>query len=681
MSVRIQPEDGQSYEYVIGGAKMKCSQGTVLSPIISNDRETTFQDKNICAVTDDDPKKNNFNFGFCKAMQKPCVGCIQLLKWENYKKNAVIGEEEAFALLDKSTIKCTKGGIISFEDTGQEGDERLITGLIIYGEEAVESSKLQLTKVAYHTTYDICSDDLGLLFEEKDDDGNVISVKNQKDSNYIKTYILEDEGEYYHWLHIRHNENDASAVKPPIIPITFASNETIKLKAILSLQSKENINKEKIQIRVTQIVGMRNKDSVSYNFKVTSFKQSDKNKNEYEVEVESANLPYKDTIRYFETFELLFEYSEDGENWYRAGTCKNTLYLTWRVPAYYKFPEYELIEFRLDSPYTKKPFLFETILWLGCQQANGLGNEFEDNIKNEEKILDKIFEIFETRRITRAREGTPYLTKELTNKSLGYWRGLSFSKDKDEEDKFMKERSLKYLLNYGEARCQEWVNFLEVILSVQGIKACDKVAITTFDIEGGLIDFYDKHGATPEEMRKIIIEIQRYTKDYIPPIRYTSLHKATKNYKDRSLDGYTPYLIMMKDCEFINGEYNIKTNIFIEQDVNINAIQNSQYKKSKAQGVDDTINVFTDHIWLRHLSTGRFYDPSYGKSTKQGETYLRQYLEKMTDGLFFFKKNKTGFYLCIRDDFRSPHFNGNKIFFKIINKDVYLYLYTTKRDV
>ena len=53
----------------------------------------------------------------------------------------------------------------------------------------------------------------------------------------------------------------------------------------------------------------------------------------------------------------------------------------------------------------------------------------------------------------------------------------------------------------------------------------------------------------------------------------------------------------------------------------------------------------------------------------------------MTDGLFFFKKNKTGFYLCIRDDFRSPHFNGNKIFFKIINKDVYLYLYTTKRDV
>lgn len=681
MSVRIQPEDGQSYEYVIGGAKMKCSQGTVLSPIISNDRETTFQDKNICAVTDDDPKKNNFNFGFCKAMQKPCVGCIQLLKWENYKKNAVIGEEEAFALLDKSTIKCTKGGIISFEDTGQEGDERLITGLIIYGEEAVESSKLQLTKVAYHTTYDICSDDLGLLYKEKNEKGEVIAIKSQDDSDYIKTYILEDEGEYYHWLHIRHNENDASAVKPPIIPITFASNETIKLKAILSLQSKENINKEKIQIRVTQIVGMRNKDNVSYNFKVTSFKQSDKNKNEYEVEVESTNLPYKDTIRYFETFELLFEYSEDGENWYRTGTCKNTLYLTWRKPTYNKFPENERMEFILDSPYTKKPFLFETILWLGCQQANGLGKEFEDNIKNEEKILDKIFKIFETRRITRAREGTPYLTEELTNKSLGYWRGYSsLEDDENKTDFFENYRSIRFLLSYGEARCGEWTDFLSVILSVQGIYTFEKVAISIDDRENGLIDNNFNKGKNIEYvLKKYKKKIQGIS--YEPYIRYSDWHKGTKELKNKELENYNLLFILVKNCEFVFGKVDIQNSLFVEQSIDNNAICNSSSKKSKAQGNDDAFSTFGDHVWLRHIPTRRFYDPSYGISLPKEETYLNDYLKKMTDGLLFYKIDNNGNYLCIRH-YRNMPLNKNlKISHKINDKDAYLYLHTTKQDI
>lgn len=681
MSVRIQPEDGQSYEYVIGGAKMKCSQGTVLSPIISNDRETTFQDKNICAVTDDDPKKNNFNFGFCKAMQKPCVGCIQLLKWENYKKNAVIGEEEAFALLDKSTIKCTKGGIISFEDTGQEGDERLITGLIIYGEEAVESSKLQLTKVAYHTTYDICSDDLGLLYKEKNEKGEVIAIKSQDDSDYIKTYILEDEGEYYHWLHIRHNENDASAVKPPIIPITFASNETIKLKAILSLQSKENINKEKIQIRVTQIVGMRNKDNVSYNFKVTSFKQSDKNKNEYEVEVESTNLPYKDTIRYFETFELLFEYSEDGENWYRAGTCKNTLYLTWRKPTYNKFPKKERIEFRLDSPYTKKPFLFETILWLGCQQADGLGKEFEDNIKNEEKILDKIFKIFETRRITRAREGTPYLTEELTNKSLGYWRGYSSLKNEDEAKKFYL-RSIRFLLSYGEARCGEWTDFLSVILLVQGIYTFERIAIATSDqTNNGNIDAIMNRGITPNEFLNNL-KLRYPTEKFELYIRYTDWNRGSQKLKDENLLDYKEELILIKDCEIIEGRIDENTDIFIEQNSNINAISNSHNKKSKAQGNDDAINVFKDHVWLRHIPTRRFYDPSYGISFPKEETYLNDYLKKMTDGVLFAKNITNGVVFYLRDSFIPyAYLDGRIIDYKIISKDTYLYLHTTKRDI
>ena len=675
MSVRIQPEDGQSYEYVIGGAKMKCSQGTVLSPIISNDRETTFQDKNICAVTDDDPKKNNFNFGFCKAMQKPCVGCIQLLKWENYKKNAVIGEEEAFALLDKSTIKCTKGGIISFEDTGQEGDERLITGLIIYGEEAVENSKLQLTKVAYHTTYDICSDDLGLLFEEKDDDGNVISVKNQKDSNYIKTYILEDEGEYYHWLHIRHNENDASAVKPPIIPITFASNETIKLKAILSLQSKENINKEKIQIRVTQIVEMRKKDSVSYNFKVTSFKQSDKNKNEYEVEVESTNLPYKDTIRYFETFELLFEYSENGKNWYRAGTCKSTLYLTWKNIIHNNFPKSVVMK----SAYTGKLLILETLLWLGCKQANKLGNTHTNNIQNEEKILDSIFEIFKTRRIIRARENTSYLTEKLMNNSLGYWRKECNAGTEEEENELKNKRSLHFLLKKGDGRCQEWCNFLTTILLCQGINSYELVYIGVALEEKNDIDSLVKDGATYDEIKKLIKKWHPNLPDsYEPPINYTFFNKESELLKDKSLSSYIPIFIMMKDCEFISGKYDFESKEFIEQSTEVNAIGNSRIKKSRAQGNDDATNVFNDHVFMRHLSTKRFYDPSYGISFKKEESNFIKYINIMVDGLLFFKPDKNGVLLYLRDNPNSPIFKGRKIDYKIVKDNIHVYIYVTK---
>ncbi len=105
----------------------------------------------------------------------------------------------------------------------------------------------------------------------------------------------------------------------------------------------------------------------------------------------------------------------------------------------------------------------ETLLWIGCKQAKGLGNSTKKTEDNEEQILDAFFKEFQPLKITRAREGTVYLDKDLSSQGLGYWRNTSsltgsFS------------RGLRTLLRDGEARCGEFTFFFIHIALSQGIK-------------------------------------------------------------------------------------------------------------------------------------------------------------------------------------------------------------------
>ncbi len=357
--------------------------------------------------------------------------------WEeenNIRENAITEK------MSKKLVRHKKitGNTIELEGAKKQQDKKtskIITGIKTYGEAAAPKATLVLTKVIFDTKYDICSDDV-------------------KDfSDYKKFYILEDGGKHYHWLSKRTNPDDYSTIKPDLIPITFASTDKIKLTATLKVTSKNPFTKAP-KIRVTD------KDK-KYTFDIEKGKTS----GEFEVTFKSNNKPYEDTIQYITNFELLFEYSEDGKTWTKAGSSKNTLYVTWKEPKYSDF-EKEINEndtLQIKASFNSKKNITETLLWIGCKQAKGLGSDSKKTEDNEEQILDAIFREFEPLKITRAREGTAYLDKDLTSEGLGYWRNTSsltgsFS------------RYLRTLIRDGEARCGEFTSFFIHIALSQGIE-------------------------------------------------------------------------------------------------------------------------------------------------------------------------------------------------------------------
>ena len=576
-------------DYITDGAEMECSFGSMPCNLKTSPKKIVIGGKAGCTIKDNDPITNEFNFGVCSLTQKPCSSLIKLLEWQNAKEDLKI--EGASALSEESTIFCAQGGKITFKHSGQFQKNKVTTGAekakSEYGKASEEKAKLQVTKVAFETSYDICSDDYGLLYEEKNEKGEVIATKSQDESYYIKTYILEDEGEYYHWLNKRNNPLDDKKYKPDVLPITFASEEPIGLKAILRVVSDKKCDSTP-QVRVTH----KTRDKKKYKFKTFSVKPLDDQ--QYEVVVVSTNLPFEGTIKYLEIFELLFEYSEDGKTWVSAGTSRNTLYVTWKCPLFEYFSTKEddslLNNIQIVSRITKKRNILETLLWLGC--ANGKG-------KDEETIVKNIFLPFEGRLVTRAREGTSYLNFNWCDEGLGYWRGIS-NNDNPIRDKNMTEynmfydkpnkefihRGLRTLLSYGEARCGEWTEFLKHILLVQGIPINDKKE--TFII---VID-----GVKPTKVNDPTII--RFRK---PSISFT-----------------------VKDAVFVKNIQNIKE--FIIEG------------KSEAQGNKDAQAYFGNHIFM-YFREKFFMDPSYGILLKEKESNLEGYCKKCITSVFLKDKS------------------------------------------
>ncbi|MFV0505413.1 MAG: DUF4280 domain-containing protein [Bacteroidales bacterium] len=117
MGVLIQPEDGGVFEYVVDGALMFCSNGTLPCPLKAIPKGVSFNDKQFCSAIDKDPILNGFNFGLCAKKQKPCISCISLQEWKDVKKDMYVNDD--LALLDRSFINCSLGGKITFKTTGQ----------------------------------------------------------------------------------------------------------------------------------------------------------------------------------------------------------------------------------------------------------------------------------------------------------------------------------------------------------------------------------------------------------------------------------------------------------------------------------------------------------------------------------------------------------------------------------
>lgn len=367
-----------------------------------------------------------------------------LWKEENYIKENSINEKTKLTLDRHKKITDTTIELdASQKQQGSKASKKIITGEKKYGQDAAPKAVLLLTKVAFKTKYDICSDDLADF------------------SDYKKFYILKDSGKYYHWLYKRTNPDDYSSIKPPIIPITFSSIAKIELTATFKVTSSDAFSTlPKIRIH--------DKDS-----KYIFVDGAGKTSGEFEVSFTTSNTPYVNTVQYIPNFELIFEYSEDGKTWVKAGSCINTLYITWREPKYSSFRKESSPKdtLQIKTTFNGKENIQETLISIGCKQAKGKGNSTSKIEDNAEQILDAIFKVFEPLKITRTREGTPYLNKNLSNEGLGYWRNSSSLTGQF-------TRGVRTLLRDGESRCGEFTSFFIHIALSQGIDV-DQFAFTS----------------------------------------------------------------------------------------------------------------------------------------------------------------------------------------------------------
>ncbi|MFV0505412.1 MAG: hypothetical protein ACK5L5_01685 [Bacteroidales bacterium] len=489
--------------------------------------------------------------------------------WE--KENAVreSGKWELNAVKKSRHKKISKATdeLVEAEKVKNVGVAKAITGeKNYYGSEPSRDANLIVTKVNFKTKYDVCSDDI-MYF-----------------SDYKKLYILKDKfkgkDKYYHWLNKRTEPDDFKNIKPDPIPITLSSQNKIIMEATFKVLTDEPFS-------VNPKLRVRDKNE-KYNFEINE----GKTEGEFEITFQSSNIPYEDTIKYFPNFELIFEYSEDGKSWINAGSCRNTLYLTWRDPLFSKFDsimDSEHLNMQIKNSFNKRLHILESLLWIGCKQGSVLysSDKTKEVTKDEkgkedekEQILDGMFKEFEPLKVFRAREFTDFLDVELSE-GLGYWRNNSALYGGHFD------RGLRGLLRNGDSRCGEFASFFIHIALTQGIEI-DMFSFTSA-IGGGHI-----HSVNRREYYNSIFLVAPWTiKDPAPPIE-----------------------------EVIDG--------------------------NKAQGNKNPMHFFWDHVFVvfKNGDEKKYYDPSYGiKSSvffKKDNELLRSYAKSALSGVLFCKIDDTG---------------------------------------
>ncbi len=274
-------------------------------------------------------------------------------------------------------------------------------------------ASLEVIKIKFDTKYDVCSD----------------KVKGNND--YKNFYILKDGG-YYHWLKKRIDKEDLK--KPNPIPITFSSKDKLKFTATFKVNSTDDFPKIP---NITVVTSDMYADELytctkfSYDFDA----QVGKAGGEFDLTFESKNIP-DGFIQFSPYFTLTFEYSDGAGNSGIAGTCAFDLFLTWETPKYRLFEVSNLtMQLKCNENGNKRNIL-ESLLYIGCKQADRLGKQKVEREENEEHILDNIFNEFTNCRVNRRRN-------QLAN-YMGYWRGHSKALSSQE---FSDLRSLRFLLH------------------------------------------------------------------------------------------------------------------------------------------------------------------------------------------------------------------------------------------
>ena len=106
-------QEGQ--EFVCSGAPCRCDKGTLPSPLQVTSQQFVYLQGKLEATTLD---KTFVPFGTCALKNnQPCVPT--LLLWENVFEVVTVQAAGCHPLLDKSTIRCAVGGVVSVLNTLQ----------------------------------------------------------------------------------------------------------------------------------------------------------------------------------------------------------------------------------------------------------------------------------------------------------------------------------------------------------------------------------------------------------------------------------------------------------------------------------------------------------------------------------------------------------------------------------
>lgn len=154
---------------------------------------------------------------------------------------------------------------------------------------------------------------------------------------------------------------------------------------------------------------------------------------EYRAEPATVAFP-EQQVRYFEQFRIRWEWSSSGDEngtWTQAGMSDNRLYVTYRKPL------------------KSQPF-FYTCLHLGCTEAN--------NATNEAAVVAAVQAKFASRCLTRV--------DDAQNNCLKYWGDPLRTRQNRGLDCLLENASGA---DFEDGRCQEWTEFFEETLAVQGI--------------------------------------------------------------------------------------------------------------------------------------------------------------------------------------------------------------------
>lgn len=283
-------------------------------------------------------------------------------------------------------------------------------------------------------------------------DNTLYRVCNDINSGVKDIWILSDTttGDLYHWMKKR--ETIDNNKKPKILPVAFESNLKPKINA--GIDCLLDVNNAKVRL-VDPL------NNFQFDIQKISMKKGDPTT----ILIFESKTSFN-KIAHFKNYKFELDYSLDNEI---------TLMPLRRI-------SFEFYIIHNASKYKSRD-IPETLLYVGCRN-----NHNKSNTISEKDLLMNIFSEFSRdKKVFRRREldidnkrpdGSFYINPAFARDGMGYWRGVSSLSGAFIGVK--RTGTLHDLLNYGEARCGEWTEFLIGVTKVQGLAHdLESIAICT----------------------------------------------------------------------------------------------------------------------------------------------------------------------------------------------------------